>query len=296
MNVQSLNTWLFVAGADEAAHAAAARSGAHVLVQELEDFTPPALRPRARALAPALYARWRADGNIAAVRVNPLEGDGLADLAAVMAGRPQFVMMSKVATPGQVALLDVEVTQLEHALGIAPGTTKLVPNVETAAGLVRTFDIARASPRVVALLVASEDMVADLGTVRSRTGEELAYVRARFLVECRAAGVEAIDCPYTFSDPSGAERDARAAKRLGYRAKSLVLASHAKAVNRVFVPGAAEVARARRIVAAFEKARAAGRDRAKVGGAWIEVPIYAAATRLLASAASTPAPPRRTRR
>ena len=60
VNVQSLNTWLFVAGADEAAHAAAAKSGAHVLVQELEDFTPPALRPRARALAPALYARWRA--------------------------------------------------------------------------------------------------------------------------------------------------------------------------------------------------------------------------------------------
>ena len=96
------------------------------------------------------------------------------------------------------------------------------------------FAIARASPRVTAMLVASEDMVADLGTARSRRGEELAYVRARFLVECRAAGVEAIDCPYTFSDVKGAVADARYAKRLGYRMKSLVDPSHAKAINAVF--------------------------------------------------------------
>jgi citrate lyase subunit beta/citryl-CoA lyase len=124
-------------------------------------------------------------------------------------------------------------------------------------------------------------MVADLGTARSRKGEELAYVRARFLVECRAAGVEAIDCPYTFSDAKGAVADARYAKRLGYRMKSLVDPSHAKAINAVFSPTAAEITRAKKIVAAFEKARAAGKDRAKVGGALIEVPIYAAAKRLL---------------
>ncbi|MBV9191081.1 MAG: CoA ester lyase, partial [Betaproteobacteria bacterium] len=121
------------------------------------------------------------------------------------------------------------------------------------------------------------------GTVRTRGGEELAYVRSRFLVECRAAGVEAIDCPYTFRDVKGAVADARYAKQLGYRMKSLVDPAHAKAINAVFTPSAAELAKAKRIVAAFEKARAAGRDRAKVDGALIEVPIYAAAKRLLAS-------------
>jgi citrate lyase subunit beta/citryl-CoA lyase len=161
---------------------------------------------------------------------------------------------------------------------------ELVPNIESARGLVRIQEIARASKRITALLVASEDMVADLGTVRSRGGEELAYVRSRFLVECRAAGVEAIDCPYTFSDVKGALADARTAKRLGYRMKSLVDPAHAKAINALFTPSATEVAKARKIVAAFEKARAAGRSRAKVGGALIEVPIYAAAKRLLESA------------
>lgn len=274
-------TWLFVPGADTAAHDAAARSGADVLIQELEDFTPPGRRPQARSLAAGLYDRWRAAGALAGVRVNPLETGGREDLAAVLAGRPDIVLMSKVETPEQV-----------RALATAAPGVELVPNIESARGLLRTGDIARADPRVVALLVASEDMVADLGTSRSRAGEELAYVRQRFLLECRAAGVEAIDCPYTFSDAKGAAADARWARRMGYRMKSLVDPSHANAVNRVFTP---DVAAARRIVAAFEKARAQGKERARVGGALVEVPIYAAAKRLLESAAQTPLPKRRTR-
>lgn len=264
-------SWLFVPGADPAAHEAAAKSGADVVILELEDFTPPELRPKARALSRHVFDLWRKAGAIAAARINPLETCGNDDLIGVLAGRPDLILMSKVVTPQQVVAL-------EKATG---GAMELVPNVETAAGLVNAFAIARASPRVSAMLVASEDMVADLGTARTRRGEELAYVRARFLVECRAAGVEAIDCPYTFSDVKGAVADAKAAKRLGYRMKSLVDPSHARAINAVFSPTRAQLRKAERIVTAFEKARAAGRERAKVDGALIEVPIYAAAKRLL---------------
>lgn len=264
-------TWLFVAGADERAHATAAESGADVIILDLEDFTPPELRSRARALSPDALDRWRKAGARAAVRINPLETCGRDDLMGVIAARPDMILMSKVAAPEQVKAL-------EDATG---GAVDLVPNVESAAGLMKTFDIAKASRRVVAMLVASEDMVADLGTRRSRGGKELAYVRARFLVECRAAGVEAIDCPYTFSDLKGALADARYSKRLGYRMKSVVEPSHAKAINAVFTPTPAQLKKAKRIVAAFEKARAADKDRANVDGALIEVPIYAAAKRLL---------------
>jgi citrate lyase subunit beta/citryl-CoA lyase len=266
-------TWLFVAGADEAAHAAAARSRADVIILELEDFTPPELRPKARALAEGALGRWRKAGATAGVRINPLETCGRDDLHGIIAARPELILMSKVDTPAQVKAL-------EEATG---GVVELVPNIESALGLRNTFDIAKASSRVRAMLVASEDMVASLGTSRTREGTELAHVRARFLVECRAAGVEAIDAPYTFSDVKGARADARNSKRLGYRMKSLVHPSHAKALNRVFTPSDAQLKKARRIVAAFEKARASGKDRATVDGALIEVPIYAAAKRLLDS-------------
>jgi len=264
-------TWLFVPGADSAAHDAAAKSGADVIILELEDFTPPELRPKARALSPDALAQWRKAGAVTAVRINPLETCGREDLLGVVAARPDLILMSKVAAPEQVKAL-------EEATG---GAIDLVPNVESAAGLRRTFDIARASRRVAAMLVASEDMVADLGAERTRRGTELDYVRARFLLECRAAGVEAIDAPYTFSDAKGAAAEARRSRRLGYRMKSLVDPAHARPINRVFDLSKREIEKARRIVRAFEKARAAGKDRAKVDGSLIEVPVYAAAKRLL---------------
>jgi citrate lyase subunit beta/citryl-CoA lyase len=282
--VKLRRTWLFVPGADEAAHAAAARSGADVIVLELEDFTPPELRPKARALSPQALELWRKAGATSAVRINPMETCGREDLLGVIAAHPELIMMSKVAAPEQVRALD-------DATG---GAVELVPNIESAAGLVRAFEIARASKRIAAMLLASEDMVADLGTERSRTGEELAYARARFLVECRAAGVEAIDCPYTFSDIKGAVADARYAKSLGYRMKSLVDPSQAAAINAVFTPRPAELKRAARIVRAFEKARAQGKDRAKVDGSLVEVPGYLAAKRLLERAAQS-SPPRKRR-
>jgi citrate lyase subunit beta/citryl-CoA lyase len=271
-------SWLFVPGADPAAHAGAARSGADVIILELEDFTPPELRPRARSLASHAFDQWRSAGAVAAVRVNPLETCGREDLAAVMQGRPDIVLMPKVVSPDQILAL-------EQASG---GGVDLVPNIETAAGLMNAYAIAKASRRVIAMLVASEDMVADLGTSRSRGGAELAYVRQRFLVECRAAGVEAIDCPYTFSDVKGAMADARYARQLGYRMKSLVAADHAAAINRIFTASEPELKRAERLVAAFEKARRQGKGRAKVDGKLVEVPIYSAAKRLLESVSNTP--------
>ena len=279
MNPRPRRSWLFVAGADASAHAAAARSAADVVILELEDFTPPELRPKARQLSRKVFDDWRRAGKVAAVRINPLEGDGVADLRAVLAGRPDIVMMSKVATPDQV-----------RALALAVKDVELVPNIESAAGLLRTFDIAKASPRVTAMLVASEDMVADLGTDRSRGGEELAYVRQRFLVECRAAGVEAIDCPYTFSDVKGAVADAKWARRMGFKAKSLVTPAHAATVNAVFSVSETDRKKAERLILAFEKVRREGKGRAKVDGKLVEVPIYSAAKRLLASASNTPPP------
>ena len=266
-------SWLFVPGADEAAHRAAARSGADVLIQELEDFTPPELRPRARVLAHDLYEKWRKAGAVAAVRVNPLETCGREDLAAVLKGRPDIVLMSKVSAAEQVRAL-------EQATG---GAVALVPNVETAAGLLNAFQIGKASSKVVAMLVASEDMVADLGTSRSRGGEELAYVRARFLVDCRAAGVEAIDCPYTFSDVKGAVADAKWAKKLGYRMKSVGTPGHVAALNAVFSISKSERMKAEKLVRAFERARKQDKGRAKVDGKLVEVPMYAAAKWLLAT-------------
>ena len=279
---QFCRSWLFLEGANEDALQRAAASGADVLIQELEDFTPAALRPAARALAPDLYRSWRAAGAIAAVRINPLELDGMDDLAAVMHGRPDIVALPKVAEPHHVVRLDEAVTRFERDYGIPQGSTALLPNIEFARGLVQTDAIAKASKRTRACLLAAEDLAADLGAERDRDSMELAYCRQRFIVECVAAGVVAVDCPYTWSDGEGVERDARWARRLGYVAKSLVEPAHAAIINGVMAPGDGDIRQARDIVAAFEAARAAGEARVEVNGSLIELPNYTTAQRLLA--------------
>src|ERR1700758_2405274 len=144
-------SWLFLEGANEAVLRAAPASGADVLIQELEDFTPPHLRAAARALAGELYPAWREAGVVVAVRVNPLDGDGMDDLAAVMRGRPDIVALPKVAEPFHVVRLDEAVRRFERDYGIPEGSTALLPNVESARGLVQLGAISQASPRVSAL-------------------------------------------------------------------------------------------------------------------------------------------------
>lgn len=278
-------SWLFVDGADDAILAAATHSGADVLIQELEDFTPPPLRPRARALAPDLYQRWREAGAVVAVRVNPLDADGMDDLAGVMRGKPDIVALPKVAEPAHIIALDQAVSRFEREYGIPEGSTGLLPNIEFARGLVQTDAIAKASRRTQACLVAAEDMAADLHAERAPDSFELAYVRQRFVVECVAAGVVAVDCPYTWSDAEGVARDTRWARRLGYRAKSLVSSAHAAIVNDLLTPSSAEVAKSEKTVAAFDAARERGEARVEVDGSLVEIPGYLTAKRLLARAA-----------
>jgi len=274
-------TWLFGPGADPAVHEAMAASGAGVLIQDLEDFTPPPLRARAREMAPGLYPQWRAAGAAPCVRINPLEGEGVADLAAVMPARPSIVAYPKAATAAQVRALDAEIARHEGALGIAAGSTAILPVCETALGVVNVRELAAASPRVRFALLGAEDLAADLRAERTREAIELEYARGRFILECRAAGIEPVDAPYTFDDVEGAVAETRRSRRLGYKAKSLVRARHVRAVHDALVPTREELEHARRVVSAFEAGRARGEERVLVGGLWVEVPTYLNAKRLL---------------
>ncbi|MFT3953221.1 MAG: CoA ester lyase [Piscinibacter sp.] len=277
-------TWLFGPGADPAAHDAMLASGADALIVDLEDFTPPPRRAEARALLPRYVQGCRERGRLAAVRINQLDGDGTADLAAAMATRPDVIALPMAERAAQIALLDEAITQWEARLDIARGSTEILPVCETALGVADLRPIAAASARVRCALLGAEDLANSLCAERAPDGEELEHARRRFLLDCRAAGIEPIDAPFTFADLDGAEREARHARRLGYRSKSLVRPEHAAALNRALTPDADELRRAEAVVAAFEAARARGEERALVDGLWVEVPTWRNALRLIARA------------
>jgi citrate lyase subunit beta/citryl-CoA lyase len=273
--------WLFGPGADVQAHDAMGASRADVLIQDLEDFTPPARRAQARALSGQLFARWRELGAAVCARINPLGGEGRTDLEAVMPHRPDVIAYPKADGAPCIRALDAAIAALEREHGIDAGSTQILPVCETALGVVTVREMAAASPRVRFALLGAEDLAADLLAERTREAVELEYARARFVLECRAARIEPVDAPYTFHDAEGAAQEARRSRRLGYRAKSAVRCDHVTAVRDALAPTTQELEQARTIVEEFERGRAQGEDRVLVGGLWVEVPTYLNARRLL---------------
>lgn len=274
-------SWLFGPGASAPAHAQMLAGPADVLIADLEDSTPSALRPAARQALVETIGAWRARGKGAAVRINALDTEGLIDLAAAMPARPDVIAYPMASSAAQIAALHAALSHWERLLDMPVGSTEILPVCETAAGVVELRAMAGASPRVRCALLGAEDLANDLCAERHPDGAELDYARRRFLLECRAAGIEPIDAPYTFADTEGAERETHAARRLGYRSKSLVCPEHAQAINAALTPSDADLRRAQAMVSAFEQARGRGEDRALVDGLWVEVPTYRNALRTI---------------
>lgn len=271
--------WMFVPGMDVNAQRTAISGGADAVVADLEEFTTPADRPAARARIQAMFDECRARGVVGGVRVNKLDEDGIADLAGIMAGRPDVVFIPHAETPEQVILLDREISALEAMHGIPAGSTEIAPTIESAAGLLALGSILRASQRVKACLLAAEDLAASLGAERGPDGFELLHARGRFLLECVAAGCVAIDCPCTFRAVTALESDLQSARRLGFKSKCVVFAEHVTVLNRAFTPSNAEVAAAHALLAAFE----AQRNHPPTDlSHWVDAPYYNNARRLLA--------------
>lgn len=274
-------TWLFGPGAHRPTHEAMAHSGADGMILDLEDFTPPELRAQAREQLSAVVALWRAQGAGVCVRINQLEAEGPIDLEAAMRCRVDVISYPMANSGEQMKQLDAAIRQWEQTLQLPVGSTEIMPVCETALGVVAVREMAAASPRVRSALLGAEDLANDLCAERAADAVELDYARRRFILECRAAGIEPIDAPFTYADTGGAVREATYARRLGYRSKSLVRPEHAAPLNAVFTPGAQDLARARALVQAFEAARQRGEDRALFEGQWVEVPTYRNAKRLI---------------
>jgi citrate lyase subunit beta/citryl-CoA lyase len=135
------------------------------------------------------------------------------------------------------------------------------------------------------VIFGAEDFTADAGLPRTREGTELAAARTAVSLAAHAAGVEAIDGIFAdFRDEPGLVADTAEARRLGYTGKTVIHPAQIAPVHRVLAPAADEIAKARRIVDAFEQAEAAGSGIVVVDGAMVDRPVAVRAQRVLARA------------
>ena len=279
-------SWLFAPGDSERKMEKAAAGPADVVLFDLEDAVAEAEKPKARAQVAAFLGAQPADRSRLWVRINPLQGShALADLAAVMPGRPGGIMLPKSRGRADVDCLDRHLAELEISAGIERSATRVIALVtETAASMFTTGTYGGA-PRLAALTWGAEDLADALGAADNRNADgsyAFTYELARSfcLLGAAAAGVAAVETIHgDFRDESGLRRRAQQARRAGFRGMLAIHPAQVDVINEAFTPSAAELRAAQEIVDLF--AANAGAGVVAHNGAMLDRPHLARAQALL---------------
>lgn len=283
-----LRSLMFVPGNQPKMLAGAARAKPDAFIPDMEDSVPDAEKANAREITAAHLGALAASGALVIPRLNSL-ATGLLydDIAAVVGPHIYGVSVGKIDTATDIHRISAMLDAQERRVGIAPGMTTLLPWIETAKAIVNLYDICSASPRVVGAAFGAEDFTNDMGIERGEDESETFFARNAIAVAARAADVLALDTPYFgFRDPDGLRQNALAARRIGFKGKFAIHPAQVDIINEAFSPSAAEIERARRVVAAFDEAAARGRGSTSLDGQVVDVPVVKRAQAVLDAAAA----------
>lgn len=276
---------IFVPGHRERMLQRAPSSGADVIVIDLEDAVPRSEKADARRMVRASLGTLAQLPPPVFVRVNNVHS-GLArnDLMAVVRPGLAGVVHPKTERAQDLRDLDVLLREAEVRNGVRPGDVRVIPLIESPAGVLRCEEIATATDRVDGLSVGAEDYCAVLGAPRDAEGVAIAHLRYTVVTVAAAYGLVAIDTPWTsLDDMEGLGRDAARARAMGFSGKYVIHPDQVATVNDAFSPSAEELAAARKI--ASESPRSVRRRGAvRLDGRMVDEAMVRQARRVITAA------------
>lgn len=276
---------LFVPGSRPELFAKALAGEADAITLDLEDAVEAGRKAFAREeVGKLLQGPVAAGGKTLIVRVNALPtGHFAADLDAIVGPRLDLINLPMVESAADVRRASDALAALERARGLSRPIPLLV-NIETPIALRQASAIAGAGSRVMGLQLGLADLFEPLGIDRANA-DAVHHVRMSVRLAAGEAGLSAYDTAFAdIADPAGFEREAEAARRLGFAGKSCIHPSQVALANAVFRPTDAEIAHALRVVAAERKARAVGIGAYVVDGRMIDAPFARRAAAIVAEA------------
>ncbi len=279
-------TWrsmLFVPATVPRFVATAADRGADAVILDLEDSVALSEKPRARTLLAEAIPQVARRGADVLIRVNRPWRLLLRDLEAAVLPGVTALMLTKVESPEHVQAAAEVVAEMEAERGLPAGKLRFVVLVETAAGFFRMEAIARAHPRIVAMSLGAEDFAASVGMLAEPEG--LFYPKQHMLFAARAAGVLPLGFVGSiadFRDQEAFRTIVRRSRRLGFVGASCIHPLQVAVLNEEFAPPAEEVENARRMVAVYDAALAAGTGAVQFEGKMIDIPVVERARTVLA--------------
>ena len=256
--------------------------GADNVILDLEDAVAKAEKVATRALVVAALKRPRKGG--AYVRVNGFHTDFCyGDAVAVVGPGLDGIILPMVESREQLVAFDWLVGALERERGLKPCGIDIIPIIETGKGIANLRTIAASGTRVKRMAFGAGDYTLDMNMEWTLGESELEHARAEMAVASRAAGLEGpIDTVWVhIKDLDGVASSAKRARQLGFQGKMCIYPPQVERVNDAFTPTEAEIAFARRVVAAFEQAEREGSSSIQLDGYFIDYPIVYKAQRTL---------------
>jgi citrate lyase subunit beta/citryl-CoA lyase len=258
---------LYMPGANERALEKAKTLEADALILDLEDAVAPDAKESARERVCAAASSGEYGSREVTIRVNGIDTEWHdADLRAAAQAGPAAVVVPKVNSAR-----DVHNIERALELGGAGESTKIWAMVETPVAMLHAEEIAAAGDRLEVLVMGTNDLAKELHAEFVPGRAPLLGGLSLCLLAARATGKVILDGVYNdVKDLAGFETECRQGREFGFDGKTLIHPGQLEPCNRVFAPSDEEIAQARKIIEAFEQAKAEGRGVVTVDGRMIE--------------------------
>ena len=256
---------------------------ADVIILDLEDAVAPDAKKTAREQAAAAIAIKGFGPREVVLRTNGLDTAWIdEDLAAAVAAGPDAVLVPKISSPEEVALIAHKLADLK-----APPSLAVWAMIETPLAVLDANFIAAAGrdPKMrLAVLVLGTNDIAKETRARIVPGRlPMLAALSTVILAARAHGLDALDGVFNdIQDAAGFARECEEGRNLGFDGKTLVHPSQIEPCNSAYSPAEAEVAQAKKIVAAFAAPENAGKGVITVDGRMVELLHAEIARRIVA--------------
>jgi citrate lyase subunit beta/citryl-CoA lyase len=242
--------------------------GADAVIVDLEDSIAPDRKAEARKLALG-FLKEAGTAKVRPrllVRVNGLDTGMIDDdLDAVVPGAPDAILFPKAEGGAGVVHVDAKLTAREAVAGLPEGHVKiLAQTVESAAGFFSAGTYRDSSVRLIGMTWGPEDLSSEIGAAANRDAsgrltEPYRLARSFCLLGATAARTAAYETIHVdFRNDEALRKDTEDARRDGFVGRLAIHPAQVPVINAVFQPSADDIARARKIVAAFAAQPGAG--------------------------------------
>jgi citrate lyase subunit beta/citryl-CoA lyase len=272
MQIRPRRSVLYMPGSNARALEKAKTLAADALILDLEDAVAPDAKETARKqVCDAVKAGGYGQRELV-IRINGLDTPwGAADLAAAAAAAPDAVLLPKPSAGADIARASEALAKAG-----APDKTRLWAMIETPLAILNLAEIAAASlqpgSRLACFVMGTNDLVKETRADLSANRRPALYWLSATVTAARAYGLEVLDGVYNnFKDADGFKRECVHGRALGFDGKTLIHPDQVAVANEVFAPPEAEVAFARKIIAAFALPESKGKGVITVEGRMVEL-------------------------